>query len=457
MKQYKRIHFIGIGGAGMTPLAIHCKRCGYEVSGSDLLIQSFKQLKIYGIEAYQGHKESLVDVDLVIYSAAVKETNPELKSARLNNIECIKRAEMLGLIANPVDNIVVSGSHGKSTTSVMLSEIFNRSEMYNSSALIGAEAIRPQSNYFSGNTASFIIEGDEYDRSFHKLTPESLIILNIDNDHLDIYGSLEGVIEGFEILCSKVKENGFILFNGDDGNCHKAVNGIQRQSFSFGFQRSNDFFVEKYSFTDGETKAVIRTNTGNSLEICYNGFGKHNLYNMLAAVSTAFLKGIPCEEIVLFSKEYQGLKRRQEIIYDNQFLLIDDYAHHPTEIKEILTSVKSSFPDRRIVVLFQPHLYSRTKDQAVDFARSFKNADKLFISHIYPAREERIPGVSSMLIKENMPENEQGKVSVYENFENLYSELEKETKTADIIIALGAGEINKMLYKLKEKALLDEQ
>jgi len=227
---YKNIHFIGIGGAGMMPLAIHCRKLGMAVTGSDLRENSFPQLRKAGIFPVCGHNPLPEGLDLVIYSAAVKEDNCELKEARKSDLVCMKRAEFLGLLTKDSEAILVAGSHGKSTTSVMLSDVMHNHPSFRASALIGAESISVGSNYYDGETKYFIVEADEYDRSFHfiveadeydrsflKMYPSDLIVLNIDNDHLDIYGNIEGVIAAFRELCLNIDNDHLDIYGDIEG------------------------------------------------------------------------------------------------------------------------------------------------------------------------------------------------------------------------------------------------
>jgi len=450
---YKNIHFIGIGGAGMMPLAIHCRKLGMAVTGSDLRENSFPQLRKAGISPVCGHNPLPDELDLVIYSAAVKEDNCELKEARENDLVCMKRAEFLGLLTKDSEAILVAGSHGKSTTSVMLSDVMHNHPSFRASALIGAESISIGSNYYDGETKYFIVEADEYDRSFLKMYPSDLIVLNIDNDHLDIYGDIEGVIAAFRELCQKLDNSSLLVYNGDDNNVLKAVDSLPCLRVSFGIGDSCKYRAVNICYRNFTTSFDLLVNNEFVSQIKFLGTGSHYLYNLLSVLAMSLEKGITVTEFKDLILNFKGLKRRQEIIFeDDNYCLIDDYAHHSTEIKSSLKSVRENCSGR-IVVIFQPHLYSRTKHQYRDFAESFENADLVLISHIYPAREAYDPEISSDMIWQAMTDENREKTKVFADFDSLYRTLLDTILPGDVLVSLGAGEINELLYRYRDEVI----
>jgi UDP-N-acetylmuramate--alanine ligase len=252
-----KIHFIGIGGAGMLPLAIHSKLKGHRVSGSDLSSENFHILRNEGISPEKGHGQVEPGVELVVYSSAVKEDNPEFVSAKKQNIPIIKRAEFLGLITKESHAVLVSGSHGKSTTCTMLADMLNNYPGINATALVGAETVSMNSNYYKGRGDHIILEADEYDRSFLKLYPSDLIILNIDDDHMDIYGDMDGLKNCFRELISKLSENSILIFNGDDEAAAETAENFSRNKVSFGIINKCDYTAENIEFM----KIFIRSST----------------------------------------------------------------------------------------------------------------------------------------------------------------------------------------------------
>jgi UDP-N-acetylmuramate--alanine ligase len=449
----KKIHFIGIGGAGMLPLAIHSKLLGHDVTGSDLSSENFHLLEKEGIFPQKGHKGFGTDTELVVYSSAVREDNYEMRLAAEKNIPRVKRAEFTGILTRDSHSVLVAGCHGKSTATVMLADMMNPLPPFFASAIAGAEAVSTESNYFKGTGTHIIIEADEYDRSFLKLFPKDLIVLNIDDDHLDIYKDIEGVKKGFAELAGKLTSGSFLVYNGDDENVRHAVEDSAAKKISFGLDENNDYYAKNIIFDNFRTSFGLYSKNGPVTEINYRYTGMHNVYNMLSCLSLLSAYGISKEALSEAALRFSGLKRRQEIIYSGRdFTLIDEYGHHPTEIKCSLEGVREN-SGKRIIVLFQPHLYSRTKYHAGGFAKSFSGADKVFISHIYPAREVCDGTVSSSMIYSAMEEKEKAKTAVFDNFDDLYSELVKTVLPGDLIMSMGAGEINKVLYRLKNEII----
>lgn len=444
------IHFIGIGGAGMIPLAIHTQKLGNRVTGSDNIDENFAQLKRAGINPTKGHGTVPAGTDLVIYSAAVTVENPELSNALASGIPVMKRAEFLGEVTKEMHSILVSGSHGKSTTSVMLADMLNGHEPFNSPAIIGGEAVRPGSNYYEGSGDHIILEADEYDRSFLKLYPDDLIILNIDNDHMDVYGDMNGLKSCFSELAGKLSKNSFLIFNSDDGNTVSVSEKAPGRKIPFGINNRTGYNARDIEFSGKGTKfrLYLKEEFISDIEFCY--FGMHNVYNMLAALSLVCSYGVGKEMLNELAGRFMGIKRRMELVHsDKDHILIDDYAHHPTEIKNILSAAKKSHSGR-IIAMFQPHLYSRTKYHAEDFAKSFGDADLVLISQIYPAREKKDPSVTSSMILDSMTKNEAEKTEVFGNFDDLFARLTEIAEPGDMIIAIGAGEINKVLYEFRD-------
>ncbi len=454
LKKNMKVHFTGIGGAGMLPLAIHAAATGFRVTGSDLNADNFLILEKAGIFPVKGHCPVSPDTELVVYSAAVPVENVELISAKNLNIPAIKRSEFLGLVSKDRHSILVSGSHGKSTVTAMLADMMNGSE-FGASAIVGAETVAAGSNYYPGTGEHMIIEADEYDRSFLRLFPSDLIILNIDNDHMDIYGDIENLISAFAELCSRLKAGSVLVYNADDRNAVRAVSGcVNAKKVSFGLSGETDYTAGNVGYDNFNTTFGLIKRGKKICDVRYSYSGKYNVYNMLAAVSLLSEYGVESSKISEMAERFRGVKRRMEIILKNDdYILIDDYGHHPSEIRSAMENIKLNSGGRRVIVLFQPHLYSRTKYHAAGFAGSFKNADLVFISQIYAAREKYDPSIASSDIFCAMNEADKAKTRVFDNFEDLYSELERTAAPGDIVVSMGAGEINRLLYKFKEKVM----
>ncbi|MBN2790450.1 MAG: UDP-N-acetylmuramate--L-alanine ligase [Candidatus Delongbacteria bacterium] len=445
----KKIHFIGIGGAGMMPLAIHCKKIGYEVTGSDILSDSFSILERENIFPVKGHISDLEGVDIVIYTSAVKSDNNEYNLALEKGLKLYKRAEFLGEITKASHSILIAGSHGKSTTSVMLADMLYRDPDFNISAIIGAESVRLNSNYYRGEDNYLIVEADEYDRSFLSMYPKDLIILNIDNDHLDIYGDIKGVIYGFKTLVYKLGVESILVYNSDDKNVINAVEGSCAKLVPVGLSNGAKYKARNISYDKFYTEFDLMKSDIHLSKVRYYYSGLHNVYNMLSCLALLSEYGFTGEELIDKATKFMGLKRRQEIIYsDENIVLMDDYAHHPTEIKSSLSNIRENHSGR-IIVMFQPHLYSRTKEHLNEFSQSFNKADLIFISQIYPAREKHDPTISSEMIYDLMDENLKNKTRVLSTFDEIFDQVNKIKKRGDIIVSMGAGEINKVIYKLR--------
>ena len=449
MKLNKKIHFIGIGGAGMMPLAIHCKKLGYDVVGSDLLSDSFNILKNAGIYPILGHTSDLDGVDIVIYSSAVRPDNYEYNLAIKKNLQLYKRAEFLGEITKTSNSILISGSHGKSTTSVMLADMLYKDPDLDISAIIGAESVRLNSNYYEGDDKYLIVEADEYDKSFLKMYPKDLIVLNIDNDHLDIYGDIDGLIQGFKELISKLNKESLLVYNNDDKNVLSAIEGSKARLISIGLTNTSEYKAENIVYSNFTTEFDLVQNNKYLAKIKYIYSGKHNVYNMLSCLALLNEYGFSGKELKDMATKFKGLKRRQEIIYkDEDLILMDDYAHHPTEVESSLDDLRENHKGR-IIVMFQPHLFSRTKLHLNEFAECFKKADKILISHIYPAREKIDTTVTSKMIYDLMDDETKKRTEVYRSFEEIYNRVSEIKQSGDLIVSMGAGEINKVIYKLK--------
>ncbi|MFO7810750.1 MAG: Mur ligase family protein, partial [Candidatus Delongbacteria bacterium] len=280
--EYKNIHFIGIDGAGMTPLALHSAKTGYTVTGSDLKDDNFSQLKKAGVSVKKGHSEIPDNTDLVVYSAAVKEDNAELTDAGKKNIECVKRAKFLAKITKDHRSILISGSHGKSTTSVMLADMVNGLFPFYASAIIGAESVSINSNYYAGKGDHVIVEADEYDKSFLQLDPDDLVILNIDNDHLDIYHTTERLKAAFCELAAKLKKDSLLVYNLDDMHSVSVAETAKCRHAGFGIKNRSGYYALDIEFKNMRTSFDLYRSGKYLSKIEYVYTGMHNVYNMLA-------------------------------------------------------------------------------------------------------------------------------------------------------------------------------
>ena len=433
MQSFNKIHFIGIGGISQSALAKYCLSRGISVSGSDAKLSEItKELKSLGIKVYLGHHGlSVIGKDLVVYSSAINQNSPELVTARERNIPTISRAEFLGNILQGYKTcIAVSGSHGKTTTTAMLGEIFVASKL-NPTIFLGGE-YSTYGNFRKGGKKYVITEACEYKKNFLKLPHDSSIVLNVDDDHLDSYQNMDDMINCF----NKFLGDGLALVNADDQNASKLFNSAVA---TFGIKKTATFNAKNlrlekngYSFDFYAYQKRI----GN---IKLNVLGKHNVVNALASASLAYLYGIKFSTIKKALFTFKGVKRRNEFIgLLNDAKVYADYAHHPTEIRAILQTVR---PNSKTLVVFQPHTYSRTKILMKDFIDVFLKVENLVIYKTYSARENYDATASGLKLSENL--NQANVNSIYvEDFNSLKDYLLDVSKSKfDRIIVLGAGDV----------------
>ncbi|PID26651.1 MAG: UDP-N-acetylmuramate--L-alanine ligase [Candidatus Cloacimonadota bacterium] len=444
LKELNNIYFTGIGGNGMIPLALHCKTIGLNVRGSDMSEDRFTYLLENGITPKLGHDGDIGNSDLLVYSAAVKDDNPDLIAAKEMGIPTMKRAQFLGEFTKNSFSIVVAGSHGKSTTSVMLSDLLNLSGF---SSITGACSSSQNSYYYRGSYDKLIVEGDEYDRSFLNFHPNNLIVLNIDNDHMDIYGNIENLKNSFLSLIDKLPEDGILFYNLDDEGIVSIVDRVKSRKIGFSLKNlGNNRMVNCKQLEDGVSfDLVIDGNLYRKFKAFT--FGKYNYSNLLAAIVCSYYNGLSIDEIRERLLLYKGLKRRFELVLDGVYRFIDDYAHHPTEIVSLLDNFKDRKGD--LVVVFQPHLYSRTREHYGEFAKSFKNCDKIFLAPIYGAREVS-DGTKSSIIYDAMESDIKKKCIVFNSLDSIKEKLKDILKPGDTLLTVGAGVAFKVAEDLKE-------
>ncbi len=437
------IHFIGIGGIGMSGLAEYHLNKGNKVSGSDLNETGItERLKRLGAKILIGHSEENIDAtkDVVVYSSAVKEDNPELKKAAGLKIRTMKRAEMLGAVVNDKYVIAVSGTHGKTTTTAMIGKLLVDAG-FDPLIFVGGNV-----ELFNGGASRFgrgkyaVVEADEYDRSFLFLKPDIAVLTNIDADHLDIYKDLEDIKKTFKKFCEGSKPDSKIVFCGDDANIAGFIHYVKRDKFSYGFGGNNYYKITDFDRANDLLHFSIVNSTALYKDIFINMIGKHNVLNSTACFAAAKILKIDFETFKKSIADFNTVDRRLQLKFKNDITVFDDYAHHPKEIESSLTGLKEFFRGKRIISVFQPHLYSRTRDFYKEFAASLENADKVILLDIYPAREQPIEGISSELILNELKKN---KTDVdYPGTKKAALEiLKKDVTRQDIVVFQGAGDI----------------
>lgn len=445
IKNAKHIHLIGIGGSGMCPIAELLLSKGYTVSGSDnIKSDNTDRLLNLGAKIFIGQKpENIEGADVVCYSAAVHSDNPELQTAKTLGIPSFERSKLLGAITRFYGNTIgVSGTHGKTTVSSMITQILLLNKK-NPSAVIGGKLPMVNSACVSGSGDTLVCESCEFVDSFLQFSPDISVLLNIDDDHLDYFKTMDNLVSSFAKFCGMSK---ICYYNGDDSLCQKAVSSIMSQTVSYGFNEDNNYRPE--NITAGKF--------GFSFDVIKNGQkvghldmyvpGRHNIYNGLVSFAVCFDMGVEPDGINEAIGKFTGAGRRFQFIGEvGGVTVVDDYAHHPTEIKATLSAAKS-LGFKKIITVFQPYTYSRVallKDGMID---ALSLADRVFLTPIVASREENIYGVSSEEIAERLP---CGKV--VSDYEQLASEMADCADKGDIVITMGAGDIFKVAPKVLEK------
>jgi len=455
-QKFKKIHMIGIGGSGMIGVAMILQKRGFNVTGSDLsLTPELKELKKLGSKVQLGHEPRLIkNADLVVASSAISKKNPELVFAQKSDITIIPRAEMLGTLMKPYRSIAVAGSHGKTSTTSISASIFNAAGL-SPTYVIGGQvlSIGRSSNLGEGN--HIIVEADESDGSFLHLQPEVAIITNIDNDHLNFYDFSQAKLnQSFVSFAENLPFYGHLILNLDDMNIRKIEKNIHRKKISFGFTDINQYQIINVELIQGMQKFQLFDHLSRKLyKFTTSLSGKHNLYNLTAAICLALEEGISILNIKRGLSEFKGVGRRFEIsevtVANTPKILVDDYGHHPAEILATFLAVKEKFPKKRICMIFEPHRFSRTQQLFNDFVKVLSKIDQLLLLDIYPASEAPIQGVSSKKLIVGV--NQSGGNGVYIPTHLVQKWIAKNAQEFDILITQGAGNISQLNNSIQKK------
>ena len=457
LKDIQKIYFIGIGGIGMSALARYFKTQGKEVSGYDKTETALtKQLVGEGIPIHYSESIELIpkDAELVVYTPAVPKEHQELQYYQQNNYILLKRSEVLGAITKSSFNICVAGTHGKTTITTMIAHILRHSG-YGCNAFLGGIAVNYNSNFWSHEKNVCVVEADEYDRSFLKLSPDVAVISAMDADHLDIYGTAEALHEAFIEFGTKVKAGGLLLnkFGLAKENALQAENRL-----TYSLQNNNaDVYGANIRMKNGSYEFDVKMTGWTLKDVLLNMGGMHNVENVIAAIAVAHYIGIEDEKIKKAVEAFKGVKRRFEYIIKNTgdemepFVFIDDYAHHPEELKALINGAKTLFNGMKCTVIFQPHLYTRTRDFADGFADSLGLADEVILLPIYPARELPVEGVNSEMILNKMNIEKKQTLSKEEllNYIEMDYVPALKNKSGRVLITAGAGDIDALVEPIK--------
>src|SRR5881394_501037 len=458
-RPFQHIHFIGIGGIGMSGIAEVLANLGFRVTGSDARKSEVTaRLETMGVEVTEGHAaESVGDAHVVVRSTAVREDNPEILEARQRSIPVIPRAEMLAeLMRMKPYTVACAGSHGKTTTTSMVATVLGTAGL-DPTFVVGGIVRSYRSNARLGKSELMVIEADESDRSFLMLTPMIAVVTNIDREHMDYYHDMEDVRRCFTDFVNKVPFYGAAVLCLDDPHVQAVIPKVERRRITYGMSAQADISAHEISYDHsfGSTFTVL---SGVNLlgKVSLRVPGKHNVYNSLAAIAVALELDVPFDTIAHALGEFSGAERRFQFKGEERGItLVDDYGHHPTEIKATLSAARIGAPNRRIVVLFQPHRYTRTADLMDEFASAFNNADVLLVSDIYAASETPIEGINAEVLTGRIKSYGHKNAEYIGALEGAAESLRSKVREGDLVITLGAGSVHRSGDQLLE--LLQEE
>ena len=442
-KKVRNIHFIAIGGSGMSGIAEVLLNTGYHISGSDTVeSETTRRLAKLGATVWIGHRASQVEgADVVVVSSAIKPDNPEVVRARELKIPLVPRAEMLCEIARLKYTVAVAGTHGKTTTTSMTGSVLMAGGL-DPTLVVGGRLRATESGARLGRGEYLVAEADESDGSFLKLTPAIAIITNIDNDHLDHYGTMEKLEAAFVEFANRVPFYGTSILCFDDTRCRLMLSRLNRRFVTYGFDPKADLTAKNLSVSEQGSSFEVAQRGKTLGQLTLSVPGRHNVQNALAAACVGLELDIPFGKITQALAEFQGVGRRLEVRGEEAGVcVVDDYGHYPTEIRCTLSAIKERWPRRRLVVLFQPHRYSRTQLLHSDFARCFDEADEAWILPVYAAGEKPLADVSSELITRDLPQKPGfGAFDPDKDWRRFISHL----KSGDLVLTLGAGDVWKL-------------
>ncbi len=454
LKKIEKFYFIGIGGIGMSALALYFAEKGFVIAGYDRAETTLtRSLSSKGcdisyddsIDSIPGNFRDIPDKNklLVIYTPAIPTENQIFSFFRENGFRVSKRSEILGEISSHTDTLAVAGTHGKTTISTMTAHLLKQSHV-DCSAFLGGISKNYNTNFLTGHGRYTVMEADEFDRSFHRLDPLMAVVTSVDPDHLDIYGDHQTMIEAYNIFCSKIKKGGRLFINSRIKKLIKIPEGVV--SFTYGTDTDSDYnssgirrFCDYYSFNLQTPDELLK-------DLHFPFPGIINIENLTAAIAVAMNCGVTGKEIRKAIMQFQGVRRRFDIrINLPELSYVDDYAHHPEEIRAFIHSVREYFTGRKITGIFQPHLYSRTRDHADGFAAILDELDETILLPVYPAREKPIPGVTSEIIYQKMKAGRKRMMKMDDIPEKLnFREL-------DVLLTIGAGDIDRLVEPIEEK------
>ncbi len=448
----QKIHFIGIGGIGMSGIAELLLNQGYGVSGSDLReSETTRRLRDLGGDICIGHDEkNIAGADVVVTSTAVKADNPEVVAAQHEHIAVIPRAEMLAELMRMKYGIAIAGTHGKTTTTSMMAMVLTHAGI-DPTAVIGGKLDALGSNAKLGRGKFLVAEADESDGSFMHLSPTIAVVTNIDEDHLDFYSGIEEIREIFVNFVNKVPFYGRAVLCLDDPHVQEILPLVKKRYLTYGLSSQADFHATEIRMRQGRTSFLAHFQGKELGRVSFRMPGRHNVLNALAVVAVAMELGVPFRTIVGGFRNFGGVQRRFQVRDEIAgVMLIDDYGHHPAEIRATLAAAKAGWK-KRVVAVFQPHRYSRTKALFDDFVTAFYQADKLVVCPVYAAGEQPLEGADAEALVAGIREHGHRDVSYCSTLEEVAAHLVNEVEPGDMVITLGAGNVNQVCDLLAEK------
>lgn len=461
MRRIKHIHFVGIGGAGMCGIAEVLKNQGYCVSGSDIKVsKTTTHLEANGIKVYIGHAvENIKNANVIVVSTAIDVENIEVKTAIEQRIPIVRRAEMLGELMRYRHGIAVAGTHGKTTTTSLITCMLAEENM-DPTYVIGGQLNRTGVNAALGASRFIIAEADESDASFLYLEPMAAVVTNIDADHMDTYGgSFENLKDTFVKFLQKLPFYGLAVVCGDDANVREIMPRIGRPILTYGFQEDNDIRAIDVEQSGMQTHFTVLRKDREPLRVTVNQPGLHNVLNALAAIGIATDEGVSDAAICRALEGFSGVGRRFQVqgeyaVGDGFVKLVDDYGHHPKEVEATIKAARQSHPDRRLVMMFQPHRYSRTRDCFDDFVDVLSQVDQLLLLEVYPAGEKPIVGADSRTLARSIRLRGDVEPIIIDPVEgNLQNVIQKVLQPNDLLLTQGAGNVGAISLELAQSEL----
>ncbi|HUF49950.1 MAG TPA: UDP-N-acetylmuramate--L-alanine ligase [Longimicrobiales bacterium] len=444
------VHFMGIAGAGMSALAELVARSGGTVTGCDLRPgAAMAAMREHGIPVATGHDAAHVsDAAALVVTSAVMADHPEVAAARARGIPVLKRAQLLGAMVNAGTLLAVAGTHGKTTTTAATTSILDAARL-SPTGIVGGRMAAWGGGLRAGTSDIYVVEADEYDRSFLTLEPAAAVVTNVEPDHLDIYGDLAGLEDGFVAFIGQVRDNGLVAICADDAGARRVAGRVQRDVLTYGTGMAADLRATAIE-QDGRAMTFTVVEQGNTLgTLTVATPGVHNVRNALGAFALARHAGATFDDARTALSAFTGVSRRfQEVGTARAVTVIDDYAHHPTEITATLTAARGMFPSRRIVAVFQPHLYSRTRDLSEEFGQALAAADTVWVTDVYAAREQPLAGITGELVARAARAAGAEHVQYVPQRDELFAQLQRVLSPGDVVVAMGAGDIDEATHAL---------